>query len=82
MQTFITLIIVGIAALYMGRHFVQAGRAFLDTKSGCPGCGKCSFAQQGKVRKPRTADVATPQRDVISLSEIRILGKNTDVPAK
>jgi len=83
MQTLITLIIVGIAALYMVRHFVQAGRSFLDTKSGCPGCGKCSFAQQGKIRKPRTAvGMEPPRRDLISLSEIKVVGKNNDARTK
>ena len=70
-QQILALVIVAIAALYLGRNFVRSCRAFFSSKSGCSeGCGKCSFAP--KAGKPgQTVSSARP--NVIPLTDIRTL---------
>jgi hypothetical protein len=61
-QKLITLFIVGIAALYLGRNFLRAGRDLLRGKSDCgSGCGKCGA--------PATRPDHARRPNVIPLSE-------------
>ncbi|MCW3096727.1 MAG: hypothetical protein JWL77_2345 [Chthonomonadaceae bacterium] len=70
-QQLITLIIVAVAAVYLGRNLVASARNFFSNKSeGCPGCGKCAFAD-----KPRTQMPASTRPNIIPLTDIRTLPK-------
>jgi len=70
-QQLITLLIVAIAAVYLGRNLVASARNFFSNKSeGCGGCGKCAFAD-----KPRTQSPATTRPNIIALTDIRTLPK-------
>jgi hypothetical protein len=70
-QQLITLIIVAAAAVYLGRNLFASARNFFSNKSeGCPGCGKCAFAD-----KPRAQTPASSRPNLIALSDIRTLPK-------
>ena len=70
-QQLITLLIVAVAAVYLGRNFLASARSFFSNKSeGCGGCGKCAFAD-----KPRTQPPAPARPNVIALTDIRTLPK-------
>ncbi len=70
-QQLITLLIVAVAALYLGRNLITSARNFFSNKSeGCGGCGKCAFAE-----KTRTQSPAAPRPNVIPLGDIRTLPK-------
>lgn len=62
-QQIITLGLIGIAAVYLGRLFVKSVRAFLSNKAGCSsGCGKCGLAAIAEKR------ATISRKDVIPLS--------------
>ena len=70
-QQIITLLIVAVAAIYLGRNLVASFRNFVSNKSeGCPGCGKCAFAD-----KPPSKTPVNTRSNLISLSDIRTLPK-------
>jgi len=70
-QQLITLLIVAIAAVYLGRNLVASARNFFSNKSeGCGGCGKCAFAD-----KPRTQSPPNTRPNMIALTDIRTLPK-------
>jgi hypothetical protein len=66
-QQILALIIVSLAAVYLGHQFVRSLRAFRSNKPGCgSGCGKCGLAGLSEKRP------AAPRRaDVIPLNEVR-----------
>jgi hypothetical protein len=70
-QQLITLIIVAIAAIYLGRNLVASARNFFSNKSeGCGGCGKCAFADKSRTQTP-----ASTRPNIIPLTDIRTLPK-------
>ena len=69
-QPLIALLIVAIAAVYLGRNLVASARNFFSNKSeGCGGCGKCAFAE-----KPQSKPAAA-RPNIIALTDIRTLPK-------
>jgi hypothetical protein len=71
-QQLITLLIVAVAAVYLGRSLFTAARSFFSNKSeGCgSGCGKCAFADKAR---PQTSAAVRP--NIIPLGDIRTLPK-------
>ena len=70
-QQLITLLIVAVAAIYLGRNLVASARNFFSNKSeGCPGCGKCAFADKTPSKTP-----ASTRPNLIPLTDIRTLPK-------
>ncbi len=70
-QQLIALLIVAVAAVYLGRNLVASARSFFSNKSeGCPGCGKCAFADKAPSK---TSASARP--NIIPLTDIRSLPK-------
>lgn len=70
-QQLITLLIVAVAALYLGRNLIKSARSFFSNKSdGCGGCGKCAFAEKTRSQLP-----ATLHSHIISLTDIHTLSK-------
>lgn len=70
-QQLIALIIVAVAAVYLGRNLVTAARNFFSNKSeGCGGCGKCAFADKARTQSP-----ASTRPNIIPLTDIRTLPK-------
>jgi hypothetical protein len=68
-QKIITYLIVATAALWLGRQWLHAWRAFRQNKGGCgSGCGKCEFA--GK-EKTVAGPAASTRGNVIPLTAIR-----------
>lgn len=68
----IVLLIVGVAAVYVGRTLYDSARDLFSKKSeGCGGCGKCAFAEQIRTRQAS----ASTKPKVIALSEIQTLPK-------
>ena len=44
-QQIIAMLIVSVAAVFLGRNLVASVRSFFSKKQGgCAGCGKCGFA--------------------------------------
>ncbi len=69
-QQIISLAIVAVAAVYLGRGLVASFRNFISNKNeGCPGCGKCAFAEKPSS-KPSAA-----RPNIIALTDIRTLPK-------
>ncbi len=67
----ITLLIVAIAAVYVGRVLFDSARNLFSAKSqGCGGCGKCAFADKAHTQKSAAAN-----SNLIALSDIRTLPK-------
>ncbi len=70
-QQIITLVIVAVAAVYLGRNLAASARRFFSNKSeGCGGCGKCAFADKVRTQTPPAA-----RSNLIALSDIRTLPK-------
>ena len=70
-QQLITLLIVAVAVVYLGRNLFASARNFFSNKSeGCGGCGKCAFAE-----KPRPQTPASARPNIIALTDIRTLPK-------
>jgi hypothetical protein len=70
-QQLITLAIVAVAAIYLGRNLVASARNFFSNKTeGCGGCGKCAFAG-----KPQNKAPANARPNIIALTDIRTLPK-------
>ena len=70
-QQLITLLIVAVAAIYLGRNLVASARNFFSNKSeGCGGCGKCAFADKAPSKTPASA-----RPNIIALTDIRTLSK-------
>lgn len=71
-QQILALIIVAMAAVYLGRQFRQSLRAFLSNKPGCGnGCGKCGLAGLSEKRSPSPRSNVIPMGEVRSRSNIR-----------
>ncbi len=67
----IILIIVGLGAIYLGRNLFDTVRNLFSNKSeGCPGCGKCAFADPARKQPPPTS-----RPNIIALTDIRTLPK-------
>lgn len=65
-QQILALILVGMAAVYLGRQFTRSLRAFLSNKPGCgSGCGKCGLAALSEKHS------TSSRLNVIPLSEVR-----------
>lgn len=70
-QQLITLAIVAVAAIYLGRNLIASARRFFSNKTeGCGGCGKCAFADKSPSKTP-----ASSRPNIIALSDIRTLPK-------
>ena len=68
-QQIIAFVIVGVAALYLGRNAVRAWKAFRSGKGCSSGCGKCAFAVKETVaRKP---SATSSSLNIIPLTEIK-----------
>lgn len=77
-QRLSALLIVAIAATYLGRSLLTSARAFLQDKSGCGGgCAKCAFAEGGGNKMGRKANripaEAVNPSNVIAIADIRTL---------
>ena len=71
-QQIITFLIVGVAAVYLGRYLMQSARALFSAKSdGCAGgCGNCAFApKEGSAG--RSDGTSASRSQIIPLTEIR-----------
>jgi bacterioferritin-associated ferredoxin len=67
-QQIITLALVAVAAVYLGRRLVQSVRDLFSPRSGCSsGCGKCGFARELATK---SAAASSERRNIIPLSEI------------
>jgi len=73
-QQIIALMIVAVAAVYLGRNAWRAWQAFRSGKGGCEsGCGKCAFAvKELRGRKP---SITSSALNIIPLSESKPASK-------
>ncbi len=81
-QRISALIIVAVAAMYLGRSLLTSTRAFLQDKSGCGGgCAKCAFAEGGRDKPERKASRLSAESvkpsNVIAIADIQTLPRKT-----
>ncbi len=75
-QQIIALILVVLAALYVGRYMLRSARDLFSRKGGCgSGCDRCAFSKDPAVHKSGKQ----PSRpDIIPLADIRSLPERRD----
>jgi hypothetical protein len=79
-QQLIALGLVGLASVYLGRGFIASARNFFAQKSGCGGCGKCSFAQG--MNDKGMNDTGKPQRAVRHGTLIPLIDVRAEPPSR
>ena len=71
-QQIAVYIVVGVAAVYLGRYLYDAVSSVINARNGCgEGCSKCSYAEQ-PAKKVDSMGSTTPG-GVIRLTDIRTI---------